>query len=476
MNLRYVEEQSELAETRARLRQAESLLDSPEATATASEVLNSPLIISLRRQEAELERSLAEMTEIYGDRHPNLLAARAELNDLKKTIRFEISKVIEGLRNELSIAQARSASMSRMLQQRRQSLAEMNVDEVKLQALQREADANQNLLEMVMERSKEVSAQQDFHKADARVLARAALPRWPSFPDNTLLLSLAAVCSVFLGILIAFSVEQLDSGLRSMEQVEKLFGMAPLGLVPALNELGQIGKKPTSYMLKYPNSIFSESIRTLYANLSPATEDGPTKKILITSSVPNEGKTSIAVSMARTLANQGRKVLLLDCDFRKGVAHEAFGVSSSPGLTDFLAGTATLDDVVRRDPKTEADVITVGRHSSTPLSFQAHGRLKGLLDILTERSEYHVIILDSPPVLAVSDTRMLTGLVDETLLVVRWAKTRRDQVSRALKEVMGTGCKVGGIVLSRVDVARHSQYRFDDSGLYTGRMRRYYKS
>ena len=203
--------------------------------------------------------------------------------------------------------------MSRMLQQRRQSLAEMNVDEVKLQALQREADANQNLLGMVMERSKEVSAQQDFHKADARVLARAALPRWPSFPDNTLLLSLAAVCSVFLGILIAFSVEQLDSGLRSMEQVEKLFGMAPLGLVPALNELGQIGKKPTSYMLKYPNSIFSESIRTLYANLSPATEDGPTKKILITSSVPNEGKTSIAVSMARTLANRGRKVLLLDC-------------------------------------------------------------------------------------------------------------------------------------------------------------------
>ena len=416
------------------------------------------------------------MSEIFGERHPDYIAARAELRDLKRTIRAEISKVIEALRNELSIAQARTSSLGRMLQQRRQELADMNVDEVKLQALQREADANQNLLEMVIARSKEVAAQQDFHKADARILSRAALPRWPSFPNNQLLLSLAVVCSIFIGILLAFAVEQLDSGLRSMEQVEKLFGMAPLGLVPALNELGQIGKKPASYLLKYPNSIFSESIRTLYANLPLSDDNGPAKRILITSSVPNEGKTSISASLARSLSSQGRKVLVLDCDFRKGVIHESFGVTQSPGLTEYFNGVATLDEVLRHDSKSDADFITVGRHSSTPLSFQAHGKLKELLDTLGEDSGYHLIILDSPPVLAVSDTRMLTGFVDETLLVVRWAKTRRDQVHRALKEIMAAGSKVGGIVLSRVDVARHSQYRFDDSGLYTGHMRRYYKS
>ena len=129
---------------------------------------------------------------------------------------------------------------------------------------------------------------------------------------------------------------------------------------------------------------------------------------------------------------------------------------------------------MRRDPKTGADFILVGKHSSTPLSFQAHRKLKSLLDSFTNSTDYDLIILDSPPILAVSDTRMLAGFVDDVLFVVRWAKTRRVQVDRALKEVMGTGCKVGGIVLSMVDVKRHSQYGFGDSGLYTGHMRRYY--
>ena len=476
LTLRYVEEQSALAGTRARLRQAESLLESPEATATASEVLKSALIIGLRHKEAELEHTLAEMTEMYGERHPNLLAARAELKDLKQTIQREVVKVIQGLRNELSVAQTRTAALASMLEQQRQALADMNVDEVRLQALQREADANQNFLELVMARFKETSAQQGFHRADARILARAALPRWPSFPNKLLLLSLAVVCSVFLGILIAFAVEQSDSGLRSMEQIEQLVGVAPLGLVPALNEFGNFGKKPAAYVLKHPNSTFSESIRTLYANLSYSSEGGPPKTLLVTSSVPHEGKTSIAVSLARILANQGQKVLLLDCDFRRGAVHEAFGVSQAPGLTDYFADAATLEAVVRRDPKTEADFISAGKHSSTPLSFQDHKKLKDLLDAFTDSRDYHLVILDSPPILAVSDTRMLAGFVDEALLVVRWAKTRRDQVNRALKEVMGTGCKVGGIALSMVDVARHSQYRFGDSGLYTGDMRRYYQN
>jgi capsular exopolysaccharide synthesis family protein len=474
LNLRYVEEQTRLAEVEARYRQGKSLLEGPDSVETATVVLNSPLIIELRQQEAELERTAAELGQDYGERHPTMINIRAELNDLKQKIRLEVSRLIQGLRNEVTIAQTRTRSLEGMLEQRRQALAGTNAKEVTLQALQREAEANQNLLEIVLARFKEISAQQSFQQADATILAQAALPRNPSFPNKSILLSLTVVCSIFLGLLIAFAVDQSDSGLRSMEQVEQWMGMAPLGLIPALNEIEQIGQKPTKYILKHPNSAYSESIRTLYANLSYTAGDGPAKTLLVTSPVPREGKTTIAVSLARSLAMYGQNILLLDCDFRRGAVHKAFGVSPTPGLMDYLAGTATLEAIVRRDPETGAHFIPVGAPSSTPLSFQAYNKLETLLGDFVNSADYHLVILDSAPILAVSEARTLAKFVDEALLVVRWAKTRRGQIKRALKQLMGTGCKVSGIVLSMVDVKRHSQYTFGDSGLYTGHMGRYY--
>jgi capsular exopolysaccharide synthesis family protein len=474
LNLRSVGEQTTLAEMEARLRLVENLLKSQNGVESVSEVLNSPLIISLREQEAELERTVAEMAGVYGDQHPNMINLRVELSNFHQKIRTEVNKLIQGLRNELSIARSRARSLNTVLEQRREALGDLNTGEVELQSLQREADASHNLLEIVLARFKEISAQQDFQKADATTLARASLPLYPSFPNKPLLLSLAVICSIFLGTLIAITVDQSDSGLRSMEQVEKLIGTTPLGLIPALNEIGQIGKDPAKYIVKHPTSAYSESIRTLYTNLSYTAGDRPPKTLMVTSTVPREGKTSISVSLARSLAIYGRNVLVLDCDFRRGTVHKAFGVSPTPGLTDYLAGTAALEEVLRHDPETGANFIPVGTRSSTPLSFRAHSKLETLIGGFADSENYHLVILDSAPILAVSDTRMLAKLVDETLLVVRWAKTRRELVKRALSQVMGTGCKVSGIVLSMVDVKRHSQYDFSDSGLYTGRMGRYY--
>lgn len=474
LNLRLVEEQTKLGELEARLRQVETLVQSPDGIESLSEVLNSTLIINLREQEAALEREASELAETYGDRHPDMINKQAQLREFRQKIRNEVDKLVQGLRNEVSIARSRVRTFEGVMNQRRQALAEMNAGEVELQALQREADASQNLLEIVLARFKEISAQQDFQKADATILASAGLPRDPSFPNKSLMLSLSALCSIFLGVLIAFAVDQSDSGLRSMEQVEQFMNITPLGLIPALNDIGHIGKDPAKLILEQPNSAYSESIRALYTNLAYRKLESPLKTLLVTSSVPKEGKTSISVSLARALANHGQNVLLLDCDFRRGMAYKAFGISPAPGLMDYLEGTATYEAVLRRDPETGAHFIPAGTHSSKPLSFQAYNAMKDLLEKLAEENEYHLIILDSAPILAVSDTRMLAKLVDSTLLVARWAKTRRTLVKRAMTEIIGAGSNVGGIVLSRVDVRRHSQYGYGDSGLYTGSMGRYY--
>ena len=184
LNLRSVEEQTTLVEMEARLRLVDNLVKSQDGVESASEVLNSPLVISLREQEAELERTAAEMAETYGEQHPNMINLRAELRDFRRKIQTEVNKLIQGLRNELSIARSRARSLETVLEQRRKALGDLNTGEVELQALQREADASHNLLEIVLARFKEISAQQDFQKADATTLARASLPLNPAFRTN----------------------------------------------------------------------------------------------------------------------------------------------------------------------------------------------------------------------------------------------------------------------------------------------------
>lgn len=473
INSQLILARSARAEAGARLQQVQDLLKHSDKVDSVAEVLNSRLIQTLRSQEADLQRRAAELSQEYGPKHPKMINIHAEIRDLEGKITAEVNKIIQNLRNEVAVSKAREDELARNLRQSEARVASMNERQVQLHALQREANANRALYETFLNRFKETSQQEDFQRPDARVISKADTPTTPSAPKKMLLLIAAFVLSGGAGLALVFLLESLDKGFRSMEQIEAETGVPALGLVPALSGLGTIGKEPQDIVLERPNSAFSESVRALHAGILLSNVDSPPKTVMLTSSLPSEGKTSLSISLARLVARTGgKRVLIMDCDLRRPLVHRHLGLPAGPGLVQLMAEDAKLEDVLRRDEASGAYVLTSGGTPPNPTDLLASEHFSRLLKNL--KSAFDLIVIDSSPVLAVSDSRVLSRFVDKTIFVVRWVETRREVARMGLKQVIESGCDLAGVVLSMVNVKKHSRYGYGDSGYYYGRYRKYY--
>lgn len=456
----------------ARLKQLESLLASGSGMESAVEVLRSFLIQRLREQEAVVERRAASLAAIYGERHPKMISVRAEKKEIQQKISRELDKIAEGLRNEVAFTRAREQALIASMERLKNEVTDLNEAEIQLRALEREADANRALFETFLVRSKETRTQESIERPDARIISRADIPENPSFPKKGMLIPLAFVGSVFAGILLAFVIEQLDHGFRNLEQIERLTGVAPLGLVPVLKRISKVAKSPEAYILAKPASAYGEAIRTLHTSLVLSDVDNPPKVIVFASSLPREGKTVTSLSFARLLANIGQKVVVVDCDLRKPQAHEIFGVSAKPGLVEYLAGKASLEDVIQQDKDSPAYLIAAGSPAPNPPDLLGSNQMERLLRRLA--SAYDLVVVDSSPVLAVADVRVLSRLAHKVVFLIRWSDTRRDVAMSGLRQLIDAGADVAGVVLSMVDVKKHSHYGYGGAGYYYGRISKYY--
>lgn len=461
-----------LAEAEARFRHAERLLKSPRGIETASEVLASPLIQKLREEESRVERQVAELSVQYGERHPTMINARAEHRDLTAKIKTEVNKIIEGLRNEVAVARARAASLIVALDELKHQVGNLNTQEVQLRSLEREAAASRSLLETLLARAKETASQVAFQQPDATILSYAAIPQRPSFPPKVIIMAVTLGFAIILGLLLASVIESLDSGFRSMEQVERLMGMTPLGLVPTLKGLAGFNRKPESSILEKPASAFGEAIRSLHTNLLLSDSDKRPKVILIASALPKEGKTTVVVSLARMLSSIGQKVLVIDCDMRRSSVHKAFGLDARPGLVECLNGEVALNDVIREDQYSGTHLLSSGAPADHPPNLLSSDSFRTMLNTLSQG--YDLIILDSAPVLAVSDSLVLSRVVDKVVYLVRWVETRRETAINGIKQIVDAGGDMAGVLLTMVDAKEHAQYGFGDSGSYAGPIKKYY--
>ena len=468
LNTQLVLARSKRAESEARLGQVQNSLKGADGVDSVVQVLASPLIQRLREQEAEVLRKTAELSQEYGDKHPRMINTRAELADIGTKIKAEVYRIIRGLHNDVGVSEAQERSLRASIRELETRIGHLNSAEVQLRALEREASANRALYTNFLRRSKEVSEQEGIQRADARIISSAAVPTEPSFPRVGLLVALAFVGSIFTGVGMVAVIEAMDHGFRSMEQVEQVTGIPSLSLVPLLGKFAT----PHNYVIDKPTSAFAESLRSLHASLLLSNVDKPPKMILIASAVPEEGKTIIAVSLARVVAGLGRKVILIDGDLRRPEIHKLLGQDLKPGLVDVLAGEATLQESLRKDDASNLLVLPAGSQSTNPVDLFSSQQLKDILAKLAESAD--LVVIDSPPVLAVSDARTLSRLVDKTVFIVRWAETRREVATMGLKQIMDTGADVAGVVLSMVNVRQHARYGFGDSGYYYGRYRKYY--
>jgi polysaccharide biosynthesis transport protein len=471
LNSQLILASADRAQKEARLRQFQESLKKGTVSSDSAEVMASPLIAQLRSQETEVVRKLADLTAHYGDRYPAVINARAELRDVRAQIGSEVSKIVGNLAQDLQVARIREQTLQQNLAQMQKTTAQTNQASVKLVELEREAQANRALYEDFLSRFKETSEQQDIQQPDGRIIARAGVPFDPSFPNKKLFISLALLGSAFLGLLLAVVIERLDNGFRSGEQIEQMTGVSALGMVPAVSVRGSMGIKPEDFVLRKPSSAFAESVRLVRTAILYSHVDKPPRALLVTSAVPEEGKSLLSISLARSSAKAGQRVLLIDADLRRPKIGKLLKATKEGSLADLFAGKSTLEEVVNHDSESGLHYICGRAGSPNPQDLLGSHHMRDFIRSVSQH--YDLVIIDSPPVLAASDSLVLSRIVDATVFVVRWEKSPREVVLNSLKQLQAVGGTLAGVVLSRVNVRKHARFGYGDHGYYYGTYKEY---
>jgi succinoglycan biosynthesis transport protein ExoP len=349
--------------------------------------------------------------------------------------------------------------------------------DIRLRELEREGAARDQLYTNLIRRQKEVRYQQEIAASDVRILSLASPPDRPSSPSPFLFIFPAFVLFSMGGCLLAVAAERLDRGLRSEQEVVEALGLPCLGLVSQLSRTARI--RPHKYLLRHPYSAYTEAIRSVVAGLRLTSPHEGSKIILTSSSVPGEGKTTLAVSLAVYVAQIRRRVLLVDLDFRHPTVQRALRTRAKRGVVDLLLHDLPPADVIQRVPHLALDYLPMTRCPVDPVTLFAGDQLARLLHQL--RESYDCVIVDGPPLLGVTESRLLANMADKVLFVVKWGSTRRETAQNAVNVLRSSGGLDQGrappsAVLSQVNLKEHALYRYGDVGEHFVKYEKYYSN
>ncbi len=448
--------------------QAEARLNATGEDESSADVLRSPLIQNLRNQETEVLRKKSDLSNQYGPKHPKMINVSAELSDLRAKIDIEIKKVRESIQNEVSVATAREDSLKRSLDELQDKTGLSTKAKIELGELERLWKANKSLYESFLERSKETSEGHGLENADAFVISNAEEPVSPSYPVPGIVILVAFIIGISIATLVILMMEHLDNAVTSSKQAEEVTGISSIGMIPELEKKSNI----MNYLIKKPSSVFAESLRSVLTAVHFSNPDKTPKVIMVTSSVPKEGKSSFVLTFASLAANSGKKVLLIDCDLKRPTIAKALKREFEFGLSDLLADRATESQVICHEEKTGLDFIPAHPNTVNSHNLLGSNKMKELLGRMHDK--YDMIVIDSPPIMAISDSIVLAKIVDTTIFVVRWQKTSREIVKTAIKQLKSFNINMAGVVLTRVDIKKQSKYGYGDKGYYYTNYSEYY--
>jgi capsular exopolysaccharide synthesis family protein len=384
----------------------------------------SPAEQALRADLAAAEVALGELLGRYRERHPRVLEAQAQVASLRARIAEE-----QGLR-----AESRRAL-------------------VQYRLLQRDADLDHQMYEVLLKKLKETDVAAGVGESDIRILEDAKLPSRPVAPRTARNLGVAAVLALCLALALAWMVEYFDRSVGSAEDVRRALGLPTLGVVSSF------GREPSRGLLvaEVPGSAEGEMFRTLRTNVRFSHVDVPRRVVLVTSTGPAEGKSTILANLGVSLAQSGRRTLIVDTDLRRPVLHRIFALSKARGLADVLAGDVSLDEVLRPTRVADLEVLPCGTVPANPAELIESARLQELLARLRERYEY--VLLDSPPAGGLVDASLLSALADGVLFVVEPRRFDWRVLRAALRQLDRAGARLYGVVINKAP-------RDADAGLY----------
>jgi len=280
--------------------------------------------------------------------------------------------------------------------------------------------------------------------------------------------------SVALGVLLIILIERLDKGFQSVDQLERATGVPNLALVPRLTRRQLHGLSPHQYAVEKVSSCFAEALQAIRTGIRFSNVDHPPKIVVITSSLPGEGKTTIALSLGRLAASGGQRVMLIDGDLRRPNLGRLLNLGSRKGLQELLAGDADLSEILMADEKSGLLIVPSSPSKSGSQDLLNSQRMRQLLARTSSSTD--LIIIDSPPLMAVTDALILADLADCVLFLARWQTTPRQTVLTALKHLSRSTAHLAGVVMTQVDLNRYSKFGYGDVGYYYARHGEYYKS
>jgi capsular exopolysaccharide synthesis family protein len=436
---------------------------------------SSAVLVSLMQQQIQLDRQLAQLREQYGERHPTIRNLMSERESVSRGIAAEIRGILGSLEDEIAVLEARDRALATRLEEAHAAAAAGKQAEVQLHELEREAEANRALYTQFLGRQKETNEQKDLIQPDARLVTTATPPQLPSFPRPMLIVGAGFVSSVLIGTLLAFLAEQADHRMRSARQVERALGLRNLAMVPLVDQRLRRPGELQRYLRTRPLSAYAEAVRGLATLVQMAGSSAPSRVLIVTSSLPDEGKTTLAISLATSLALLEQRTILLELDLRRPGMHRHLTEAPAHGIAEYLGGEDLADfrDQIQSDPRIPGlDILRVKETARNPVQLIASPELERLISSL--RASYDWVILDTPPVLGLADTRQLVRHADQVLFLVRWNRTTQEAARNGLRALLDVDARVLGTVVTQVDLPRHAKLRYGDSEQYYKAYHRYY--
>lgn len=446
--------QADLAEREARYRQLADLRASGAPLETIGNAINSETIRSLREREAEIAQRQSELELRYFETHPAVQAVRAERHDVEAQIDREIQRITANLGNEVAVARARLATLQGSMRAATGDLSNNSSESVRMRELEREATASRGVYESYLQRYQEIADQDQLNSADARLMTYASEPLAPSSPKLRISLALAIALGLFMGLGAGVIAEILDQSVKNADDLEAKVGFPAIASIPTiskrmLRQLPPSERHPSGYLIGRPMSAFTEALRVLRTVIVYSKLDFSVKVVAVTSALPDEGKTTVSMCLARVAAMSGQRVVVVDCDLRKQSINDVIDMETDVGILQVLAGEAPWRSAIVQDPASDAHVLPVATSGFTPRDVFGSDAMERLVAEL--RSNYDLVVLDCAPILAVAETRVLVKQADTTVVVARAGRSAVGAVRSAITQTEGAGGKVLGVALNCVE-------------------------
>jgi exopolysaccharide transport family protein len=491
LNGKLIAARAQTAEARAKYEQVQDIAKSGGDPGGINAAISSEMITKLRTQYADIAKNEADLSSKYGAQHPLVANIRAQRRGTQKLINEEIRRILESTKHDYDVARSRETSLQQSLDQLQGVSTSSGQAQVRLRELQREAEANRTQYESYLARSKETTAQESLEMPDSRIVTKASIPIRPSSPKTMLILGLALMLGLGAGSVLAFLTDYLDGRIKTLEQAEAISGVPVLAAVPLIgarelaglarrghNELGRYDPKSTKllpaplqppltrYAIDEPGTFFAEAIRAVRLALQRTMRSQPVKVVQVTSALDSEGKTTLSINLAQSLAMLGIRTLLIDGDLRNPQVTRSLCPRADAGLLEVAIGQTAPEHAILVDPSTGLSILPSTRIKEvefiTELMFS--DRIVDVLDHFRHR--YELIVIDSPPLVPLVDGRALAELADRIILALAWDQTPGEVLSHAMDLLSPVSDRIMGTVLTRVDLSRLQFYDYYRSSAY----------